>query len=339
MFDFNSLYIIAEAGVNHNGKFDLALKLMEKAKQAGANAIKYQMFDPDTLVTSSLEKAPYQIRYTGEQGTQKDMLKKLMLTFEEFKELAQLAKDLKIDFIVTPFDVSHVALLEPYVDAFKISSGDLTYTQLMKEIVDCRSKPIIMSTGLASIKEVAEALEYVEEVDFPQPFAILHCVSEYPAPPIKTTLNYMNCLKQFSFPVGYSDHTKGIGVAIAAAGLGACIIEKHITLDCNMDGPDHKAAIEPHTFELMVEGCLEAHMATKHGIESKWMEDDKFIINFRRSIKAKKDLKAGTVLTKDDLKIVRPATGLSPSKLNDILGLTLTKDVPLDSDVTWDSFK
>ena len=249
-------FIIAEAGVNHNGSVELAKKLIDAAKDAGADAVKFQTFKAESVVVKDAQKAEYQKETTGE-GSQYEMIKKLELTEEDFRELADYAKEKDIMFLSSPFDKESVDLLnELDVPAFKVGSGEITNLPLLRYIAK-KEKPIILSTGMSTLGEIEEALDVIRSEGV-EDIILLHCVSNYPARIEDVNLRALGTLKQaFKLPVGFSDHTLGITAPIAAVALGACVIEKHFTLDRNLPGPDHKASLEPEELKEMAKAIRE----------------------------------------------------------------------------------
>lgn len=330
--DFGYPYIIAEVGVNHNGDFDLAKSLIDMAQGSGADAVKFQYFTPEELVTKKLTKAKYQEANTG-KGTQYEMLQSLALNKSQFYDLKKHAKSLGLDFILTPYSVQNAYDIYGLVDVIKISSGDLTHTPLI-ECVAKRDKPVILSTGMSTMTDVERALALFDDTHYP-PLCLLHCVSTYPCKPEYVGLAYMDRLRVYNWPaVGYSDHTSGIGASIASAALGATVIEKHFTYDRDAAGPDHKSAIEPDMFKTMVTACREAYLSK--GTRVSTFEDP---YSSRRSIKAARKLFEGDVLSITDIKFVRPESGLPPYEYTKLLGLTLKYPVNEDEDILWEHFK
>jgi N-acetylneuraminate synthase len=330
----NRTFIIAEVGVNHKGDIKLAKKLINVAKDAGADAVKFQTFKAKDVVTQNAEKAKYQKETTGE-GSQYDMIKKLELTEEDFRELADYAKEKDILFLSSPFDKESVDLLyELDVSVFKVGSGEITNFPLLKHMAK-KEKPIILSTGMATLGEVEEALnvirnEGVEEV------ILLHCVSDYPARMKDVNLRAMETLKQaFKIPVGFSDHTLGITASIAAVALGACVIEKHFTLDRNLLGPDHKASLNPEELKEMVRAIRNVEKALGEGIKRPTKEEEEVKKVARRSIVAKIDIPEGAIITEDELDVKRPGTGIEPKYLNSVIGKRAKENIKKDDIISW----
>ncbi|MBO8157765.1 MAG: N-acetylneuraminate synthase [Bacillaceae bacterium] len=330
--DSSPVYVIAEAGVNHNGNIDLAKKLIDSAKDSGANAVKFQTFQSEKLVTQTASKARYQIENTGENNSQLDMLKKLELSFSEFKELKQYCERKDIEFISTPFDEESAEFLyELGVHAFKIGSGDLTNIPLLEKIANY-NKPIIISTGMANLSEIEDALEVLKDLEV----AILHCTSNYPAPIEEVNLRAIQTISQaFGKVVGYSDHTEGNEISIAAVVLGAKIIEKHFTLDRNMPGPDHKASLEPDELKSLVSSIRRVELGLGDGIKRCMPSELETKRVVRKSIIAADDIEEGTILTKDHLTVKRPGTGIQPKFLSQLIGKTVKKGFKRDQVIEW----
>jgi len=318
--------IIAEAGVNHNGDIRIARRMISAAVKAGANAIKFQVFHAENLVTPSAPKAHYQRKGTGLKESQFKMLKKLELSHDDFISLKRECDRKKILFMATPFDEESADFLEPLVDRYKISSGDLTNTPFLRHVAG-KTKPVILSTGMATLAEIREAVEILQEI----PLTLLHCTTNYPCPMEEANLRAIQTLeKEFGLPVGYSDHTAGIEAAIAAAALGACVIEKHFTLDRKMKGPDHKASLEPDELTRMVASIRNVEKALGDGVKKPLPSELKIAKQARRSLAFARDLTAGSILTEEDLVAKRPGTGLPPGKRDQVVGRRITRNVSKD---------
>lgn len=322
--------IIAEAGVNHNGNFDLACKLALEAKKAGADIVKYQTFNADKLVSKFAEKANYQKKFTNNNETQLEMLKKLSLNCEEFKELKQYCDDIGIMFLSTAFDLESVEFLYNLgMNIWKIPSGEITNLPLLVKIANY-NQPILMSTGMCNISEIEEAIKILND-NGADNITLLHCTTEYPAPIEDVNLNAMLTLKRrFNFKVGYSDHTKGIEIPIAAVAMGATVIEKHFTLDKNMEGPDHKASLEPNELNEMVKCVRNIEKALGDGEKRISNSESKNIAIARKSIVAKKDIKKNEILSENNITTKRPGNGVSPMKWFDVLGTKAIRDFKED---------
>ena len=328
-------FIIAEAGVNHNGSVELAKKLIDAAKDAGADAVKFQTFKAESVVVKDAQKAEYQKETTGE-GSQYEMIKKLELTEEDFRELADYAEKKDIMFLSSPFDKESVDLLhELDVPAFKVGSGEITNLPLLRYIAK-KGKPIILSTGMSTLGEIEEALDVIRSEGV-EDIILLHCVSNYPARIEDVNLRAMGTLKQaFKLPVGFSDHTLGITAPIAAVALGACVIEKHFTLDRNLPGPDHKASLEPDELKEMVKDIREVEKALGNGIKKPTKEEEKIKKVARRSIVAKVDISKGAIITEDMLDVKRPGTGIEPKYLKFIIGRKTKEDIKKDDVIRFE---
>lgn len=329
-------FIIAEAGVNHNGNIDLAMQMIDAAVEAGADAIKFQTFKADNLVTVDAEMAEYQKANTGSGKTQYHMLKELELPDDAWPHLKEYCHKRNIIFLSTPFDEESAQLLEEmHIPAYKIGSGEVTNIPLLKYIAGYK-KPIILSTGMAALGEIEQAVNAIKE-EGNDKIVLLHCITSYPAPYGSINLKVMNTLKAaFGLEVGYSDHTVGIEMAIAAAALGAAVIEKHFTLDKNMPGPDHKASLEPHELKYMVQCIRHVEAGLGDGIKTLGAEEQKIKTVARRSIVARVDIKAGTVIDKSFLMAKRPAIGLPPTFIDYIIGRKARQDIPKDTIITMD---
>ena len=321
--------IIAEAGVNHNGSLDMAKKLVDTAHECGADIVKFQTAKLDSLVSKSAHMADYQKKNTGVEESQKDMLKKLLLSFEEFVELADYCKQVGIMFLSTPFDIESIHFLNDMQDIWKIPSGEITNYPYLIEIART-GKKVILSTGMAEMEEIQAALDVLKD-NGTKDIIILHCTTEYPAPLKDVNLNVMNSYRHtFGLPVGYSDHTQGIEVDLAAAALGAEVIEKHFTLDRNLPGPDHKASLEPDELRAMVDGIRKIEIALGSEVKKPSEAEIKNRDVARKSIVAKTSIKDGEVLTEDNITVKRPGTGINPMRWNEVLGTKAVRDFEED---------
>lgn len=316
----NGVYIIAEAGVNHNGSLDIARRLVEAAAAAGADAVKFQTFKADTLVSRDAPKADYQKETTDAAESQYQMLKKLELDETAHIELQALCKKLGIDFVSTPFDIADIALLQKLdIPFFKVPSGAITDLPYLRAINAC-GKPVVLSSGMATLDEVAEALAVLKDCEV----SLLHCTTEYPCPFADVNLKALQTLRdRFGLRTGYSDHTSGIEVSVAAVALGAEIIEKHFTLDRGMEGPDHKASLEPNELKAMVSAIRHVSEAIAgDGTKLPVAAERSIAAVARKSIVAKRPIKAGEAFTSDNLTTMRPGTGLSPMEWDRVMGLS-----------------
>lgn len=316
--------IIAEAGVNHNGSIELAKKLVEKAEEAGVDYIKFQTFKASKLVTKAAKQAEYQQKNIGKEGdSQYQMLKKLELSPEEHEILIDYCKEVGIKFFSTAFDFDSIDYLHSLnLGLWKIPSGEVTNYPFMKRIA-AYNEPTILSTGMCDMEDVRAAVDALYKNGLSKEnLILLHCNTEYPTPFEDVNLKAMDALrKEFGVEVGYSDHTKGIEVPIAAVALGATVIEKHFTLDRNMEGPDHKASLEPDELKAMVSAIRNIEKAiggdgTKHVSES----EKKNISIARKSIVAACDIKAGEEFTEQNLTVKRPGSGISPMRWEEVVG-------------------
>jgi len=334
----NRCFIIAEAGVNHNGDINIAKKLVDKAKEAGVDAIKFQTFRAENLVTKEAPKAEYQKETTGD-GSQFEMLKKLELSLEDHIILKKYCEEKGIMFISTPFDFESVDLLEKTdVSLYKVSSGDLTNLPLLSYIAN-KNKPIILSTGMANLGEVEEAVETISKAGNDRTI-LLHCTSNYPTAYEEVNLRAMLTMKEaFKLPVGYSDHTIGIEIPIAAVALGAKVIEKHFTLDRNMKGPDHRASIEPDELKIMVRSIRNIELAMGDGIKrcNKSEENTKSVA--RKSIVANRNINKDEIITINDVSFKRPEQGLKPKYIDLIIGKKARRNIYRDEFITFEDIK
>ena len=327
-----SVYIIAEAGVNHNGDIHIAKKLADEAKQAGADCIKFQTFKAENLVSSSAKKADYQISNTGNNESQYRMLKKLELSYDEFSELKQYCELIGIEFLSTPFDFNSIDFLNDLVKIWKIPSGEITNLPYLIKIAKT-GKPVILSTGMSTLEEVKESYKILS-INGAREISLLHCTTEYPAPYSEVNLRVLETLREkFNCPVGYSDHTKGIEVSIAAVALGATIIEKHFTLDNNMEGPDHKASLEPQELTQMVQSIrnVEKSLGSKDKIPS--TSEFKNLPIARKSIVAKIDIKKGELFSDKNIIPKRPGDGISPMNWFSVIGQVARRDFVEDEQI------
>ena len=320
-------FVIAEAGVNHNGDPDLARRLVEAAARAGADAVKFQTFHTDRLATPDAPKADYQCRATGCAGSQYDMLKGLELAARTHEDLIEHSRRQGILFLSTPFDEESADLLDALgVPAFKIGSGDLTNLLLLRHVAR-KGKPVILSTGMAGLSEVRSAVAALREAGL-RSLGLLHCVSNYPADPADANLRAMHALAaEFHVPVGFSDHTPNAEVALAAVALGACVLEKHFTLDRTLPGPDHRASLDPGELAGMIRAVRAVESALGDGVKRAVPSEAGVAAAARRSIVASRAIPAGALLCDADLAIKRPGTGLPSSRLPSLLGRRVRQDV------------
>lgn len=324
-----SVYIIAEAGVNHNGSFELACKLVDAAKTAGVDCIKFQTFKAKNLVSHSAQKAEYQKDTTG-GGSQIDMLKKLELSYDEFLKLKAYCDEKGICFLSTPFDFESIEFLNSIDMPFwKIPSGEITNYPYLVNLART-GKPIVMSTGMCEMKEIETAIKVLTK-NGTKEIKLLHCNTEYPTPFEDVNLKAMETMRDaFGFEVGYSDHTKGIEAPIAAAALGATVIEKHFTLDRNMQGPDHKASLEPDELSAMVKAIRHIEAALGNGDKRPSPSECKNLAVARKSIVAKRKIQAGELFTEENITVKRPGTGINPMRWNEVIGTKALRDFEED---------
>ena len=320
-------FIIAEAGVNHNGDVALAKRLVNVAAKAGADAVKFQTFKADQIVGPTAPKAAYQLRSTDKAESQLDMLRKLELSPDAHREIQAYCHGEGILFLSTPFDKESVDLLNDLgVPAFKVASGEITNVPFLKHVAR-KGKPMILSTGMAYLGEVEKAVHAVEKTGN-HDVILLHCVSNYPADPSDVNLRAMKTMAEaFALPVGYSDHTLGIEVSIAAVALGACVIEKHFTLDRSLPGPDHGASLEPGDIEDLVKSIRAVEASLGQGRKEPAASEADTAALARRSLYTTRDLKKGHTLVPNDLIALRPGTGISPSRLSSICNRKLNQDL------------
>jgi N,N'-diacetyllegionaminate synthase len=328
----NKTIIIAEAGVNHNGSISNAYKLIDAAKAAGVDYVKFQTFKADNLVSKSAPKAEYQIHNTAnESDTQYEMLKNLELSEKQHEALIAYCKEVDINFFSTAFDLESLQYLKNIgLNLVKIPSGEITNLPYLRKAAELFSR-IILSTGMSNLSDIEAAIN-VFKLKGIDDITILHCNTEYPTPMKDVNLLAMiNIKEQFKFNIGYSDHTLGIEVPIAAVALGATIIEKHFTLDRTMDGPDHAASLEPNELKMMVDAIRNIELAISgDGIKQPSSSEKKNIAIARKSIVAAKSISKGTVFTEFNLTVKRPGNGISPMKWDDIIGKVSTKDYQED---------
>lgn len=330
------VFVIAEAGVNHNGDPELARRLVDLAAEAGADAVKFQTFRADALVRKDAPKADYQKATTGSAEGQYEMLRKLELSEEAHRTLAAHCRARGIEFLSTPFDESAADLLERIgVARYKIGSGEITNLFLLRHIA-AKKKPVILSTGMSTIDEVGAAVSALRAAGTTD-LRLLHCVSDYPTRPEDMNLRVMETLRsRFGVPVGLSDHTQGTAVALAAVALGAVAVEKHVTLDSGLPGPDHRASLEPADLRAMIRGIREVEAAL--GVPEKTLTSGEASTRqvARRSLVAAADLAPGTVLHQSNLAAKRPGTGISPMELDRVVGRKLRRAVSRDAILSWD---
>lgn len=328
-----SVFIIAEAGVNHNGSLENAMKMIDAAKLAGVDCIKFQTYISSNIVSKYAKKAAYQIENTStDEGdnNQYHMLKKLELTFDDFVVLRDYCNQVGIEFLSTAFDLESVDFLSSLgMLRWKIPSGEITNLPYLMKVGKLKQQ-VILSTGMSTVDEVADAVEVLRRSGTTD-IILLHCTTEYPTPFEVVNLSAMKTLAEtFDLPIGYSDHTVGITVPIAAAALGAVVIEKHFTLDQTMEGPDHKASLEPSELTEMVKAIREVESAIGDGEKKPTTLEIENMAVARKSIIAKTAIRKGDILTEDNLTVKRPGNGISPMKWFEVIGTLAIRDFTED---------
>ncbi len=328
-----SILIIAEAGVNHNGSLAMAKQLAGVAKAAGADIVKFQTAKPELVISRFAEKAEYQKAETGEAESQLEMCKRIHLTFDEHAQLKEYCDSIGIAYLSTPFDLDSIDFLQQLgTPMWKVPSGEITNLPYLEKIAATK-KPVILSTGMSMISEIEDALTILEDGGA-GPITLLHCNTEYPTPIEDANLLAMqDPREQFGLPVGYSDHTAGIEADIAAAALGAVVIEKHFTLDKALPGPDHKASLSPEELTAMVAAVRKTELALGDGRKHVTESEAKNKPIARKSILAKRDIKKGETFTPENLTVKRPGDGISPMRWYDVLGKTAKRDFAEDEKI------
>ena len=332
MSNSDKVIIIAEAGVNHNGNYDLAVKMIHEAKRAGADYVKFQTAVPELVISTFAPKAEYQKETTGADESQLDMCRAIHLPLTDYVKLAAICKEEGIGFMSTPFDLVSIDVLEELdMDYWKIPSGEITNLPYLRKIAS-KHRPVIMSTGMCEMQEIADALAVLEAGGLTRDqITLLHCNTQYPTPFADVNLAAMRTIAAtFGTKVGYSDHTRGIEVPIAAVAMGAKVIEKHFTLDCNMEGPDHKASLEPHQLKAMVDAIRNVEeaigSAEKHATASETPNKEVA----RKSIVAARAIAKGEVLTEENITVKRPGNGISPMLWDSVIGTKAKRDFIYD---------
>lgn len=324
--------IIAEAGVNHNGSYELAIKMVDEAKRAGADYVKFQTAKPELVISTFAPKAEYQKETTGAAESQLEMCKAIHLPLTDYKPLKEYCDKVGIGFMSTPFDLVSIDVLEPLdMDYYKIPSGEITNLPYLRKIAS-KHRPVILSTGMCEVEEVEAALQVLEQGGVKRSdIIVLHCNTEYPTPMADVNLRAMDDLRRsLGVEVGYSDHTKGIEVPIAAVVLGATVIEKHFTLDKTMEGPDHKASLEPDELKAMVDAIRNIEQALGDGHKHVSPSERKNMDIARKSIVAARDIRKGEVLTEENITTKRPGNGISPMRWDSVIGTTAIRDFGYD---------
>ena len=339
-FDFtrpDTTVVIAEAGVNHNGDPELARRMIDLARECGADVVKFQAFKSEKEISRYAPKALYQEQNTGTEGSQLELCRALELSGEVLRSLKNYCARIRMPFLCTAFDFDSADLLcgDLKVSAIKIGSAEVTNIPLL-EYIGSKRVGVILSTGASTLAEVGAAVAALRGAGCPE-LALLHCVSSYPAPVEQANLRAMLTLRrEFGLPTGFSDHTPGIEAAIAAAALGACAVEKHFTTDRSLPGPDHSASVEPHELKALVAGVRAANRALGDGTKAPAPCEQPNLPLIRKSLVAARDLPAGTVLTREMIEIKRPLGGIEPAQLGKVLGRRLTAAVTEDMPIKWD---
>ncbi len=332
------VFIIAEAGVNHNGEIDKALQLVDIAMEAGADAVKFQTFKPGECTGKFAVKVDYLKKQSSSDETRFDITKKLALPYQDFRIIQEHANRKGIMFLTTPdgFESLDFVVDELDIPIIKVSSTELTHLSYLEKIAECR-RPIILSTGMGFLGEIEKALEVIGK--FHDKVTVLHCVSEYPVRFEDVNLRAMTTIKEaFNVPVGFSDHTVGYEAGISAVALGAVVIEKHFTIDKTLPGPDHSSSLAPQELKDFVEKIRNTELLLGNGRKMPSHSESKNIVGIRRSIVARRFLKKGTRLAADDIVCKRPGSGIHPYDLEKIIGMTVNKDIQEDEPVKWEYF-
>ncbi|NJC41289.1 N-acetylneuraminate synthase [Brevundimonas alba] len=339
-----SVFIIAEAGVNHNGDADRALAMVDAARAAGADAIKFQTFSTDKVIGPTAEKAEYQKRETGE-GSQRDMVRPLEMSDELHRRLVERCREQGIEFMSTPFDEEAADfLLDLGMKRIKVPSGEIVNHPFLRFLAS-KDRPLIVSTGMADMQEIEEAVALIARVreghGFTAPMSeavtILHCTSNYPAACSDVNLRAMQSIAEVTgLPIGYSDHTLGLAVSTAAVAMGATVIEKHFTLDNTLPGPDHRASLEPHELTALIRQIRDVEAALGSPVKAPTASEIPVRAVVRRSVTARRALPAGHVLGLEDVILLRPASGIPAKALDEVLGRTLTAPIEEGHPLQWE---
>lgn len=329
-------FIIAEVGVNHNGDMDVAERLIALAAQAGCDAVKFQTFNSAELVTEACEKSPYQMANDG-VGTQLEMLQRFELSHEQHLQLARICQNHGIEFMSTAFGIAELdMLIKVGIQRIKIASGEITNLPFLRSAA-AKRLPLLLSTGMANLSDIEHAVDNLIASGCPRDqITLLHCTSLYPAPSETVNLRAMDTLRDaFGVDVGYSDHTLGIGVAIAAVARGARVIEKHVTLERTMPGPDHQASLEPDELVCMVEAIRATEHALGNSMKQPSEKEVETALLVRRSVVAKKPIQQGEIYSSDNLTCKRPGKGISPMLWDQLIGMASTRDYSVDETIQW----
>lgn len=333
MFDKNRCYIIAEAGVNHNGRLDLGLKLCDAAKHSGADAVKFQTWKTENIITRNVEQAQYQKENTGVTESQFDMLKKIELPYDAFVKIKEHCDDIGITFISTADDSESLQfLVDLGIPFIKIGSGDIGNVSYLREI-GSKKLPVILSTGMSNLSDIDISLRALKEGGADD-ITLLHCTTSYPCPHDRVNLRAMNTLRDaFHLPVGYSDHTIGPEASIAAVTFGACVIEKHFTLDCQMEGPDHLASTEPGPFKDMVESIRKTEMLLGDGVKGPTPEEIEISKVVTKRVVARTDISAGELLSDENICVKRNDIGTLARFYDQVIGRRAAKNYVADEGI------
>lgn len=331
----NKVFVIAEAGVNHNGSLDLAKRLVDIAVEAGADAVKFQTFKADKLVSKGAQKAVYQRQTTSANETQHEMIRKLELDESAHRAIISHCNEKRIMFLSTPFDHDSIDMLNDLgMSIFKVPSGEITNLPYLRH-VGSLGKEVILSTGMADLGEIEDALDVLLISGIPRDkITVLHATTEYPCPVDEVNLQAMQTIRHaFDVKVGYSDHTQGIDVPIAAVAMGACVIEKHFTLDRTMEGPDHKASLEPQQLKEMIIAIRRVSRAMGDGIKKPSKSEKKNIAVARKSIVASRQIKAGEVFSEANVAVKRPGGGINPMRWDEVVGQVAQRNYEEDDPI------
>jgi len=330
------VFVVAEIGVNHNGDIGLARRLVDAAAEARVDAVKFQTLDASGYISRYAPKARYQLETTDREESQVDMVRKYELSKAQHVELMAYCRSRELPFFSTAFEEGGVDLLDELgVEVFKIPSGEITNIPLL-EHVSAKGKPILLSTGMSSLGEVERAVEIILGAGG-HDLALLHCVSNYPAPFEDANLRAIRTMRDaFGLPVGYSDHTPGIEIAVAAVALGACIVEKHFTLDRRLPGPDHQASLEPEDLKAMVAAVRNVEKGLGDGVKRPMPSEMNTRDVARKSLVAARPIRAGAVLTEDMIAAKRPGTGISPAEMGYVIGRKIVRDIQEDELLSWE---
>ena len=335
------VFVVAEIGVNHNGRLRTALRLADRVAKAGADALKFQAFKSSELVSGAAPLAEYQARNMKRAaGAQLDMLRSLELSYGDLKRLKAHCDAIGLPALATPFDFESADFLDGLIDAFKIGSGEVTNLPFLRHVA-AKGKPVLLSTGMSTLKEIATAVAAIRECRpagsrRSPPLTLLQCTTSYPCPFEDVNLRAMETLKgAFGVPVGFSDHTPGIEASVAAAALGAAVIEKHFTLDRDLPGPDHKASLEPDEFQRLVAAIRNVESALGDGVKRVMPSERPNLAVARKSLVAARDIRKSESITEGMISIKRPAGGIPPGDLKKAVGMRARRDIPRDTVLVW----